>query len=592
MTPVMSTSTVFAGIGPGIESAARADILRGKPRTPGGPPLPLRSELMALKEPEPAGRAVTVFVHRNHAFELCAGLAHPFLWFAGYRGTFTYGDYDDSLAFARVGDASVHLLALDYERYAVAADPAGWCAWFGHRLRHLRDCCDAPIVVANWPSTEGHAALVNDRLAAWCRELPATCVWDWAALSRQLGAPFTDARAAGFKGTALGEHACVLLARDLGLLRIPALLRPRIKAVVVDLDDTLYAGVLGEDGVAGVTADAAHLEIQRELVQLSASGVFLAVVSRNEASDVDELFASRIDFPLRREHCSAIVAEWGTKADAVARVAAHLRIAAGDMLIVDDNAGEIAHVAAAHPGIAVLHARSPEHTLFWLRHFPSLHGYGPGAEDSLRVADLRADEERRRRQASAADPARYLASLQLEVVLSWNPVDRRARLVELSSKTNQFNTGLRRFTAVDVARRLTTPSAATIAIAMRDVLADSGTIGAVFTRLEGDALVVDEICISCRALGRGIEDAVITMALGEAVRRLGARRVVFAFRRGPRNAPARAWLSTFVGGAGVEDGARVAVEWAALASVHLQREWPIHVRWEAPATAAPAPGRA
>ena len=135
--------------------------------------------------------------------------------------------------------------------------------------------------------------------------------------------------------------------------------------------------------------------------------------------------------------------------------------------------------------------------------------------------------------------------MQIEITYELNSKSARGRLAELSQKTNQFNTGLQRFSEVEVARRLEEPGQFAISIAMRDRFCDSGIIGAIFARAEGDRLVIDEVAISCRALGRSIESPMIAMALAPMIELYGLREVAFRFREGPRNLPARLWLANF-----------------------------------------------
>jgi FkbH-like protein len=154
------------------------------------------------------------------------------------------------------------------------------------------------------------------------------------------------------------------------------------------------------------------------------------------------------------------------------------------------------------------------------------------------------------------------------------------RLAELSQKTNQFNTGLQRFSEVEVARRLEASGHFTISIGMRDRFCDSGIIGAIFARADGNQLMIDEISVSCRALGRSIESPMIALALAPIIERHGLRDVVFAFREGPRNLPARMWLSSFTGAQDISDQSITTVAWEAITQLKEHLGASLSSKWE------------
>jgi FkbH-like protein len=315
-----------------------------------------------------------------------------------------------------------------------------------------------------------------------------------------------------------------------------------------------------------------------ELLRLREEGVFLGVLSKNDEHDFSVLCLTRSDFLLRADHFSATSIGWHSKAEGLTRIAEQLRVAPNAMLVVDDNPAELAQIRAAHGDAHVLHARNPEQTLFWLRHYPTLNEYRANATTALRVNDLTASRKREGFHASSSGTD-YIREMQIELSYALNPITARRRLAELSQKTNQFNTGLQRYFEMQVGKRLEAPDHYTIAIGMRDRFSDSGTIGAIFARKEGDSLLIEEICISCRALGRDIESVMIARALAPIMDQHGLSTVGFTFRQGPRNQPARTWLTTFSGTADIPDHGRVTVAWDAIRrSEHFAA--PVASKWE------------
>ncbi len=257
--------------------------------------------------------------------------------------------------------------------------------WFAGRLKSLREATERPIVVSNWPSEGRQAEEFNLALEKTAASLPSVFVWETVAIFRNMNGRFFDDRAARAKGTRLSNSACIEMARSLGLVRLPSVLLPRIKAIALDLDNTLYDGVLGEDGVEGVRVSAAHEVIYRELLRLRDEGVFLAILSKNDERDFISLCEKRADFLLKPTHFSAISIGWHPKPEGVVQIAEQLRIGVDSILVVDDNVGEIAQIHAAHTwntnsALTECHFK----TLFWLRHYPALNGYRPNSATALR----------------------------------------------------------------------------------------------------------------------------------------------------------------------------------------------------------------
>lgn len=528
---------------------------------------PRRHELLALSGDVPL-KPVRLYVHRNQPFEFVAAALAPFLAYAGYSAEIDYSPYDDALSAPARATADVEIVWLDYSRYSGEI-----AAWLPERLRAIRSGTQAPILIAGDPRGAFDAQAAADAV-------PGVHLCDLAALAREFGPDFFDRRMEGVAATPISGAASLEIARRFGLVWLPAALGLRVKAIVADLDNTLYAGVLGEDGVQGVRLDPAHAALQRALVECRERGILLTLASRNEPADAEDLFRARADFPLRREHFSAVRVGWRRKSESVREIARALHIGTDAILFLDDNAGELAEVAAELPGIRTLDAARPDEVERALLLYPGLSGWRLTEADAVRAADLAAEGERSRLLETAADPTAYLRSLSARLTFAYNPASHAARLYELSTKTNQFNTALLRLSEAEVARRLADPQCATVTVALSDRLSDSGIVAALFCRWEGATLVAEEIDISCRALGRQLE----TVMIAEALRGMRARvadaggAVECRFRAGPRNGPAREWLRS-VSSADPEDGGRVRVPWPSLAAALASAAGFLTIEW-------------
>jgi len=505
--------------------------------------IPNRLELSKLKATWPL-TDITIRIHRNHSFEHVASATHA--WFAWWerRPTFIYSDYDDSLYFDL--DASdnveVEIIWLDLTRYTERfADNSELIDWLESRLRALRNKTNTPILLL---PCDGRQDLIEDLINRdW--SIVGIRVGDFGRIQKTLGKRFYDERASKFSGTRLSNAACLLVARELACRWIPALVKVRCKAVIVDLDQTLYNGVVGEDG-HNVILSPTHKAFQEDLFDFRKQGVFLALVSRNEEDDVRALFKSRQDFPLQWQHFSATKVNWERKSENIRQVARQLRISVDSVVFIDDNPGELAEVAMESPKVSLIHAGlDPEITRTTMAYLPGLWAWSTSAEDEFRIGDMNAEIERAHLVAFSEDPIDYLRSLKIKLLVNTKPENHASRLSELSLKTNQFNLNFERIDEIRLSKMIRADEYRIAAISMADRLSDSGIIGLIIGKLTGNILLIEELAISCRALGRKLETLMITSAVRALIGMDVVTEIRFSYKTGPRNAPALEWLTNF-----------------------------------------------
>jgi FkbH-like protein len=503
---------------------------------------PRRSQLLSLKPMWPC-RSIKMRVHRNMPFEFVASALPAFLSYADLSAEIPTSDYDDALNFHLEFQADCELIWLDYSRYSDRFDAPTLAQWLFERLQALRAATTAPILVADGG---GASKDLNERLKTTTEQIAGCRIFPRQSLQDSMGAGWFDDRVKEISASRMSDAATVATARLLGLVWLPAAVGVGLKALAIDLDNTLYEGVLGEDGVEGVHLTEQHLLLQQKIAGLKQQGILLTLLSRNEHADVEALFSTRTDFPLRWEDFAATSIGWQEKAIGLQELATRLRIHADAFLVLDDNLGEIANIAQRHPTTPALYTADAALAVSALSLFPRLHRWSSDKTDTLRANDLKASEARAAAQAQASDPIEYMRSLDIKLHFWLDPQKLLARLTDLANKTNQFILSLARLNEAEVARRLSNPDCATIAVNLSDKLSDSGVIAAIFCSKNADRLLVDEICVSCRALGRGIEDLMLATALEKAAQKLGTTKVSFAYSKGPRNDPARHWLESFV----------------------------------------------
>ena len=317
------------------------------------------------------------------------------------------------------------------------------------------------------------------------------------------------------------------------------------KCLVLDLDNTLWGGVIGDDGLAGIklgqgsAAGEAFAAFQHYARDLSRRGVILAVCSKNDEANALEPFSQHPEMVLKRDDIACFVANWTDKAANLREIARRLNIGLDSLVFADDNPAERAVVRRELPMVEV-----PE-----LPEDPTEYGVciaDAGYFEALRVTD----EDRQRAQqyqgnlaretlmASATDMAGYLQSLEMEAV--WSRFDRvgLARIVQLINKTNQFNLTTRRVNEEQIAGLIDDPTSLSLQIRLIDQFGDNGIIAIVSGHREGAAIRLDTWLMSCRVLGRGMEAETLNLVVAEA-RRLGAATLIGDYRPTAKNGMVR-----------------------------------------------------
>ncbi len=543
----------------------------------------LRRQALRRLEPTWPRRDVRLHVVRNQPFEFVENALGAFLSFAGIQARFTFGPYDDSVAqptASMPGDVHAVIVWLRFDHYGELS-LEGLADWLADRVAAVRAETTVPILVANWASAE-QAGSFNDCLTERLAVEPGVRICDLCGISQRLGDAYEDMRMEQVSGSPLSDQATLEVARMFGLVWLPAVLLPPLKAVVCDLDNTLWAGILTEDGPAGIVVSEGHQQLQRSLLALRDRGVFLALASKNDRPTVEELFASRGDLLVSLADFSSIEIGWVSKAESVAAIADDLRIGTDALLFVDDNPGELAEVAVSVPGVHLLLAVDPAETERGLRYYPGLDPWVAPPAAAQRIGDLAAARRRQEhlavtRSGASGDAAAYLAQLGTELRVGVDIQAAVRRLADLSGRVNQFNTAFRRLGEAEVAAYLADPAACVVAVALRDRFSDSGIVAGAFAqRGVGGELVMDEIVVSCRALGRDLEAVILAVLLRAAHQRLGGEQVRIEFIAGPRNAPARTSLEAFVDRP-VQDDTAVEWDWSEERVDALLTSFPVEV---------------
>lgn len=337
--------------------------------------------------------------------------------------------------------------------------------------------------------------------------------------------------------------------RDLGIELARAVRRrfiPPRKVIAVDCDGTLWRGVIAEDGIEGIGVgadghDRAFQLLQGRIRALRDRGVLIALVSRNEPADVWRVFDEHPGMILRRDDIAASRIAWRPKSTLLRELADELSFSLDAFVLLDDDPVVRSEVEANAPGVLVLPLPAdPIERPAAVADLWSFDGAGPTAVDLARTRMVREERERSAAFEQVADMETYLRDLDLEVSVGAATPAEVPRVAQLTQRTNQFNTSLRRRT-VDEIRELAATSTV-LTLSARDRYGDYGLVGVAILAPPDDAVSeLDSLLLSCRALGRGIEDALLHV-IAERARGAGANVLRAACVLGPRNAPALEFL--------------------------------------------------
>lgn len=384
------------------------------------------------------------------------------------------------------------------------------------------------------PAFIDHAGLyrLNADIAAFAAADPRVGLVDVARFAAQLGEDASlDPRFwAHFKAPfaqplldRIGEAVASHLAQQAGQLR---------KVVVVDCDNTLWGGIVGEDGIGQLSFSAHDAKgrpfhaFQRQLASLRRRGVLLAIASKNEPADVHAV----LDHPemvLRRSDFAAERIGWGDKAESLVALSRELGIGLDAFVFVDDSAVECARVSQALPMVLVVQVPARTHQLPRVfARTPGFSGRNATEEDLRRADDYVAERKRAAEREHWQDRDAFLRSLAIVLSVGEAKEPDVARLAQLCQKTNQFNLTTTRLEAAEIRRMMDSERHLVVHVGARDRFGEQGIVGlATVAEGEDGALTIGAFMLSCRALGRSIEHALLAETVRLCRGRWGAREI-------------------------------------------------------------------
>lgn len=397
-----------------------------------------------------------------------------------------------------------------------------------------------PLGARSWHTAGSASAIVhavNSRLAALAT--PHVRFVDVARLAAHVGIDrWSDSRSwhrirQPFAMDALPWLAAAVaeaIATDRGATR---------RCVVVDLDNTLWGGVAGQDGLDGLVlrdgpAGEAYRDFQRYLRNLSRHGIVLAVCSKNDPETGERAIAETPGMVLRRTDFAAVRCGWEPKSRQLLALAEELRLGLDALVFADDDPAECAEVAGALPEVAVVHlAGGPSTFPAALASVPGLVA-GRSTADAGRARSYAALARAAELRGRSRDLAEHLRSLDMTMTVSAIESTVLPRVAELVAKTNQCNLTTRRRTADELASMLAGGAAHGACLRLRDRFGDHGLVGVALTVLDGADAELDTLLLSCRVIGRTAERNLVADAAAWA-RSRGALRLIGRYVPAARN---------------------------------------------------------
>lgn len=389
-------------------------------------------------------------------------------------------------------------------------------------------------------SLQNQIRLCNAELARLATEADDFHVYDLAALQSEQGRNVLfDPKLYFTSKFALTPGVLPLVAR--GVVKMLATRKGSfLKCVILDLDNTLWGGVVGDDGmeriqIGDLGLGPAFTAFQSWLKQLRDRGIVLAVCSKNDDANAREPFLKHPDMVLRLDDIAVFMANWEDKAANIRRIKSIIDIDYGAMMFLDDNPAERQLVRESFPTMLV--PELPLDPTEYVSYLTSLNPFETAsytAQDAQRTSEYQTEAKRHVEREKFVNLADFLQSLEMRAAVRPFLPFNIPRVAQLTQRSNQFNLRTVRYTEKEIAALASSATHVTLAFELKDRFGDNGLISVVILEIQGNTFFVDTWLMSCRVLGRGMEHFVLNTILGKA-RELGIKCVIGEYLPTPKN---------------------------------------------------------
>ena len=343
----------------------------------------------------------------------------------------------------------------------------------------------------------------------------------------------------------LSESAYAALAlvitRKIHLLKTPAR-----KVLILDCDNTIWRGVVGEDGVEGIVLSEAFIAIQQFAVIAQSKGILVCLASKNAEKDVIDVFEKRDDMLLKMQHIVAHRINWEPKYANLQSLASELNLGLDSFVFLDDNPVECGQMRQALPNVVTLQVPKAELVNTFLQHIWLFDKQAITEEDTKRTQMYRENTARQQLENNVTDINEFLASLDLLIDIQQPDETDYSRVSQLTQRTNQFNFTTIRRSESEIRALAETGNVVLRRVKVSDRFGDYGLVGFCIAKIINQVMVVDTLLLSCRVLGRGVEHAILR-SLAEFAKQESCTRLDVSYVQTQKNEPARAFVDSVAG---------------------------------------------
>ncbi|MFZ0034395.1 MAG: HAD-IIIC family phosphatase, partial [Sedimentisphaerales bacterium] len=318
------------------------------------------------------------------------------------------------------------------------------------------------------------------------------------------------------------------------------------KLLALDLDNTLWGGIIGEDGLDGIQLGEdgigkAYRDFQRLVKTLKAKGILLTLVSKNNLNDAKEVFEKHPMMILSWDDFTAVKVNWQSKTANLQDLAKELNLGLDSFVLIDDNPRERMEITSELPQVEAPDFPSDAALLpEWFvslnsRYFDKL---SITEEDFARSAFYKTEYKRKELQESAGSLENFLKKLEMQAIIGLNAEIMVPRIAQLTQRTNQFNLTTRRYSDTDIAKLMRDGITRVYDLELTDRFGSNGVVGIIIARLKGSLATIDTFLLSCRVIGRTVENAFFGYVAQDLVNS-GIAKIVGIFTPSPKNSPAK-----------------------------------------------------
>jgi FkbH-like protein len=293
--------------------------------------------------------------------------------------------------------------------------------------------------------------------------------------------------------------------------KVRAYKTPAYKVIALDCDNTLWKGICGEDGALHVVIDKEYTYLQQFLLEKYQQGFVLVLCSKNNEADVWEVFDKHPGMQLKREHIAAYRINWDPKPGNLASIAKELNLGLDSFIFLDDNPFEVEQVMLGYPEVfSILLPQESDASFDFLDHIWEFDVFQITEEDLQRNSMYIAEKQRKEEQTTYAHLDDFLQSLAIKVNLRALRMEDLDRALQLTLRTNQFNMNGIRKTREDLLKSMDDNGALNWIVDVEDRFGDYGSVGVVLAKSVENKLLIDTFLLSCRVLGRKVEDFILS----------------------------------------------------------------------------------